>query len=555
MSEETHSASDSHPLPPSSGSRQTDVPRLISGLRTVSGWTLLSRVLGLIRDVGMAALFGNGAVLDAFSVAFRIPNLARRLFGEGALTASFLPVFVRELEHDRNSAWRLATALLTILTITLCGGVLAGEALLYGLSQFRNTAPETQLLLELTAVLLPYVILICLAAQFSAALHALNHFTWPALLPVLLNVIWIGAIWLIAPQIQSPAGQVHAISICIVAAGFVQLAAPWWRLRRFGFRYQPDWRSAMPQVRAIGRAMLPVLVGLSITQLNTLADSLIAWSFSRPVSLPAGAEAVGSFAYPLEAGTASALYFGQRLYQFPLGVFGVALGTVLFPLLSRHAADGRLDRLRDDLSFGLRLVILIGLPASAGLFLLGTPLTKLLFQHGAFDAADTAQTGRMIAAYGLGVWAYCGLLILHRGYYAMGDRQTPLQIGLVAVGVNLILDFTLIWPWGGVGLAVGTAITAMMQVAAITWFVQARIGRLDWKGLFRTAWRAVLATTVMMLIGGLALYILPASDDWSGRLSQVCIPLTVCVLVYFAAARLLHLDDLWLLFRRNRSDS
>ena len=409
----------------------------------------------------MAMLFGNGMVMDAFSVAFRVPNLSRRLFGEGALATAFLPVFIREMEqHDKTSAWKLASAVLTLLGVTLCGVVLLGEVLLWGISSLWDIGTEGRLLIGLTAVMLPYLILICLAAQVSAVLHAFNHFTWPALLPVLLNLVWIAAIWLLAPWWESTSSQVYMIAVCILVGGCLQLLAPLPTLFRLGFRYDSAWRSAQSKVTEIGKAMGPILIGLSVTQFNTIADSLIAWGFAQPEGGPLQMNLPGSPEYPVTAGTASALYFGQRMYQFPLGVFGVALGTVLFPLLSRHAERGRLDKLREDLSLGLRLVICIGLPASAGLVLLANPLTALLFQHGAFDAEDARQTANMISAYGTAVWAYCGLLIVHRGYYAVGDRKTPLYVGLAAVVLNLVLNLTLIWFLGGQGLAIATAVAA-----------------------------------------------------------------------------------------------
>jgi len=522
---------------------------MFSGLRIVSLCTLLSRVLGLIRDMCMAAWFGNGVEMDAFSVAFRIPNLARRLFGEGALTAAFLPVFVREMEQSgRTSAWKLASAVLTVLALLLGGLVLVAELTLWGISLIWETGSEAKLLIGLTAALLPYMILICLTAQLSAVLHALGHFTWPALVPVVLNVLWIGGIWLIVPLLPSKSGQIYAVAGCIVAAGCLQLATLLPILRKLGFCYDAAWRSARPKVLEIGRAMLPIVIGLSITQLNVLADSLMAWGFSRPENGPLRMSLPGHPEYPLQAGTASALYFGQRMYQFPLGVFGVALGTVLFPRLSRHAEHGRLDRLRDDLSLGLRLVICVGVPASLGLVLLAEPLTVLIFQHGAFDSEDARQTVGMISAYGIAVWAYCGLLIVHRGYYAVGDRRTPLRVGLITVAFNLILNFTLIWILGGRGLALSTALSAMLQVVAIAWFIQTQIGRLDWLRLRRTTIRATAATAVMGLVCLITRDYMGPDDRLTGRLLQVFVPLVASILTYFAMARLLSLNELWLLF-------
>ncbi len=521
---------------------------VFSGLRIVSLCTLLSRVLGLVRDMGMAALFGNGAVMDAFTVAFRIPNLARRFFGEGALTAAFLPVFVGEMEQNgRRSAWKVGSAVLMLLSLALCLFVLLGELGLWGIAAWANVSAEADLLIWLTAIMLPYLILICLSAQISAMLHALGHFTWPALVPVFLNLVWIAGIWWIAPRFDSPTAQVTAVSLCIVVAGVFQMAAPWPALKKLGFHFDPNWREAKTRVQEIIGSMLPVLLGLSITQLNALTDSLIAWSFSAPEA--ATLEELAR--YPLESGTASALYLGQRMYQFPLGVFGVALGTVMFPLLSRHAQRGDFDGLRKDFLLGLQLVVSIGVPASVGLFLLADPLTELLFRHGAFDARDALQTSQMIRWYGIGVWAYSALLIVHRGFYAVGDRATPLRVGLLAMIANVVLCFLFIWPFGGWGLALATAISAMLQVALVTWAFQGQVGRLEWGKLIRTTLRAGFAS-LLMAIGCLGTLALLEAAELSSRTLNVAAPVGVSMLIYFAAAKLLKMQELALLLPRGK---
>ena len=534
-------------------SEKTGRVRLMSGLRVVSLLTLLSRMLGLIRDIGMATLFGNGMVLDAFSVAFRVPNLSRRLFGEGALTTAFLPVFTRELEHSgRPSAWRVASAVMVYLTVVLAGLVLLGELALWAVRGYWQLGEEAELLLGLTAVMLPYLVTICLAAQVSAVLHALGHFTWPALLPVLLNVVWISAIWCIAPAFELATQRIYVVATCIVVAGVLQLFAPLPTLRRLGFQFDFNWRAARGQVAEITKVMLPVIVGLSITQLNTLCDSVIAWTFSPPAVESRHMLMADSASYPLEIGTASALYLGQRMYQFPLGVFGVALGTVLFPLLSRHAERGDLGRLRDDLTLGLRLVLAIGIPASAGLTLLARPLTVLLFRYGEFDANDARQTTEMIAAYAIAVWAYCGLLIVHRGYYAIGDRQTPLRVGLAAVALNLALNLTLIWSIGGRGLALSTAICAILQVLAVVALLPKHVGRLNWQRLLQTLMRVIAVTAIMSTVCYLSVQWLPFTRDFTGRLLHVALPFALSIATYFAAAKLLGLDEVWLILSRPR---
>jgi len=535
------------------------LPRLFSGLRIVASSTLLSRVLGMFREIASARLFGLSPIWDAFSFAFLIPNLARRLFGEGALSAAFLPVFARQLETDpdpgRPTAWQLASAVFAFLAAGLSLLVLAGELVLWGLSWWMAGHADTQLMLGLTAVMLPYALLICLAAQVTAVLHALGHFKWPALVPVVLNLCWIATIWLVDPWFEPDrVKQVYALAVCIVIAGVLQLALQLPILRKMGYRFSRDWQAVRPAVGQIARALLPVTLGLSITQINTVLDRLIAWTLTQPADSAAGWFLPAGITYPLLPGAVSALYFGERVYQFPLGVFGVALGTVLFPLLSRHAARGEFDRVRDDLSLGLRLVIAIGLPASAGLALVAEPLTRALFEHGQFTAADAERTAGVLVAYGAGVWAYCGIPVLYRGFYAVGERRIPVLLGLAAVVLDLVLNLSLIWPWAERGLAASTAISACVQVACLAWLIQSRIGRLDWRRLARTATKALLATGAMSVVCLAALWLIPPGPRMLDKGMALVIPILLALLTYFAAARCLGIEELWLLFKRDRVD-
>jgi putative peptidoglycan lipid II flippase len=305
-------------------------------------------------------------------------------------------------------------------------------------------------------------------------------------------------------------------------------------------------------VREIVQAMVPIVLGLSITQVNTCVDSLIAWGLSAPHGQPGATLSGTGWAYPLEAGAVSALYYGERMYQFPLGVFGVALGTVLFPLLARHAARGELGQLREDLTLGLKLVLVIGVPAGAGLMFLAEPISAALLEHGAFQPGDTLRAARTTAAYGSGVWAYCGLLILQRGFYAIGDRLTPLRIGVAAVGLNLVFNLTLIWFLAEVGLALSTALCATLQVAALIWCLQLRIGRLAWKEIGRTLGRTLGATAVMTAAGLGMLAWQTELQVLDGRLGRLLAPLIVSVLAFVLAAQLLRLEEFWLLLRRGR---
>jgi len=525
-------------------------------LRSVSICTIASRVLGLLRDQAMGALFGAGPILDTFTVAFRLPNLARVLLGEGALTTAFLPVFVEELhERGRESAARVTWAVFASLSVVLCSLILLAEIGLWAIGNWITLSDEAQLLRELTAILLPYVLLICLAAQVGAALNALGRFLWPALVPAVLNTVWLITLWLIVPLWSDELTRVYVTAVFVVVGGGLQLLFPLPVLFSSGFGYRADWKMALDRVWKIASNMLPVIIGLSITQLNSVLDSLIAWGFTQPAGGVLRMPLPGAPAYPLPEGTATALYLGQRLYQFPLGVFGVALGTVLFPLLTAHAQKGELPKLRIDLSLGIRLVVAIGLPASAGLMLIAHPLATLCFQYGKFDETAARATGDMIAAYGSGVWAYCGLLILQRGFYAVGDRITPMYVGLAAMLINIVLNLTLIWPLGGRGLALSTALVAALQCTVTALLLQRKVGVLLWNQIRRTTLKTLAATGVMAIVCQALFMAMRDRVFPLDRAVRLGVPLIVASLAFLVVARIVGLKEPWMLMMgRHQTD-
>ncbi len=506
--------------------------------------TLASRILGMVRDMATAALLGlsGGGVMDAFVIAFRVPNLFRRLFGEGALAASYLPVLTAQLEKDRRAAWQLVSVGLTWLAVLLVLLVAAAEGACGLAWLVWGDVPGAGLLVGLTAVIVPYMVFICLAAQVAATLHALGHFSTPALVPVLLNVCWLVGAWAVAPHFApDKQAQAYVLAVSILAAGVLQLGVQLPVLRSFGFRYDYNWSRARSAIAEIARGMGPMVLGLAITQINTLLDSVIAWALS---AAPEGPQRIGWLAgavrYPMEQGAAAAIYYGERLYQFPLGVLGLAVATAIFPLLSRHAARGDHRKLGADLTLGLRLVVFLGVPASVGLILLAEPLARLLFEHGEFTAEDTARTARMIATYAGGVWAYCGLPVVVRGFYALVDRTTPVKIGLAVLGLNLGLNLLLIWPLAEAGLAAATSVAASVQVVLLVVIFSRRKSPLDWPTLGLTAARTALATLAMAAAGRAALEWIPAAEGLANDLARVAVPLAASLAVFFAVAWLLR---------------
>jgi putative peptidoglycan lipid II flippase len=536
------------------------VQHVTQNLRIISGCTVVSRVLGMVRDAAMAATFGAGPLLDAFTLAFRLPNLARAVLGEGAVATALLPVLVQEREqHGQLAANRLLTRLIVWLAVLMGGLVALAEGGLWWWGKVAPLSFEGEQLRRLTALLLPYLILICLSAQVSAGFHAARAFLWPALIPIVLNLTWLLSLWLIVPWWSDPVAQMGVMSLCVVAAGALQLLLPLPALYRLGFRWAWSGPRTHQHVLTVLRHVTPVLGGLLITQCNALFGAVVAWGFSRPESGAEGIVWLGNVPYPLSAGTTAALYFGQRLYQFPLGVFGVALGTVLYPLLSAHAQRGDWDRLRADYGLGLRLVIAIGIPASAGLILLSEPLAAGCFEYGRFDRQATRQTAEMIAAYGVAVWAFCGLILVQRAFYALNDRLTPLRIGLIAVAINVLLSVTLIWWLGGAGLAWASSLAGIYQCVATGRRLQRRLralgGHQEQPSVLVTLGKTAVATGVMYVAGLLVLSILP--NEPSGlalvfRALRLLAPLGVGLATFLAVAALLRLSEPWELLRRRR---
>lgn len=518
--------------------------RWFAALRTVAGLTLLSRVLGMLRDVATASLFGLGGVMDAFVVAFRIPNALRRFFGEGALAASFLPVFSRQYHQSGpRAAWTLASTLLVLLASGLTLLVLAGLGVCYVLWQVAGGHPQTSLLLGLTATLLPFMIFVCLAAQLSAMLQTLDRFTLPALAPALMNLCWLVTVVLIAPAVATePPAQAYVLAAGLVVAMALQVVLQYRGLNRLGFRFQPAWHASRDALRSIVRDLAPMVLGLAAVQINALADSVVAWLLARPEGGGATFELFGMrIAYPMQSGAAAGLYFAERLYQFPLGVFGVALGTVIYPLLTRHAAEGRFEALRHDLVRGLQLVLAIGIPAGVGLAALAAPAVDAIFQHGQFTAEHAARAARVVAGYAVGVWAYCALLVLVRAFYATGHRRAPVRVGAAAVLFNFALGMALIWPLAEAGLALATAASATLQVALLARRLPEVIGSLPWRTLADTFVRSTLGSAAMLVVVMVAPAWLPVGETFSLRLERLAVLLVLGVVSYAAVGYALGL--------------
>jgi putative peptidoglycan lipid II flippase len=294
--------------------------------------------------------------------------------------------------------------------------------------------------------------------------------------------------------------------------------------------------------------LLPMLVGLAVTQINTFSDSIIAWVFEAHTGGPEMISWLGGVYYPMQQGAATALYYGERLYEFPLGIVGVAVATAVFPLLSRHAARGDRERLGADLTLGLRMVVVLGVPAGVGLVMLAYPLVQLLFETGNFTAFDTGRAASTTVWFAVSVWAYCAAPVVVRGFYALDDSRTPVRVGMAMVALDLTLGLTLIWPMAESGLALSTAISAVVQLFLLVWLFGRKYASLRWKELIATTMRTLFASAFMAVVCYFLLAWLPVENRFSIKLMRVGVPVVSGALVYITIYRLVggrEISMLW----------
>ncbi len=524
----------------------------LKSAKTVSLCTLLSRFLGLARDVICASFFGTSLAWDAFVVAFKIPNLFRRLFGEGALSAAFIPVFTEYLEtKGKKDAWELVNVTGTLLFVILGSLVVLAEITFSIVPTVFTLNSKWELVLSLLLITFPYVMFICMVAFAMAVMNSLKHFLMPALAPVALNVCWILGVLFLTPAFGDTMDtKIFGVAAVILIGGMIQLAIQIPVLRKEGITFWPSLHFSHPGLKRIMALMLPIIFGLAVVQINVLMDSIIAIAFAKP---PDGAElftlAGITIPYPLETGAASVLYYGDRLIQFPLGVFGIAMATAVFPYFSTYAARKDWTNFTDTFNQAIRVILFIGIPASAGLILLRKPLVELFYERNAFTTESTYRTSTVILFYALGVWAYSASHVIIRAFYSIQDTKTPVKIGAGMVGLNLILNLTLIWFLSEGGLALATTISATVQIIILFLLLHKKLNIRGHKHIFTSAIKTLIATFLMYVTCWIMLKIMPAGD---GKLIikfiRLLIPLTAALIVFFTVSLLLKSEELKYLY-------
>ena len=449
--------------------------------------TLASRLLGLARDQVLAALFGAGNQMDAFIIAFRIPNLVRDLFAEGAMSAAFVPTFTRHLTlHGKVDAWRLGrhvlTALILITTAIVALGLVFTDPLvtLYA-SGYAAVPGKLQLTILLTRMMLPFLTLAALAAALMGMLNSLHHYFVPALAPATFNVATIGCALLLVPLMPAVGlPPIAAIAIGAILGGLGQVGVQWLPLRREGFRYRPALNLGDPALRRVILLMGPGTLGLAATQVNLFINTLLATSQGT--------------------GAASWLTYAFRLMYLPLGLFGVSIATAVLPAAARHAALDDPKAIRSTLARGLTLMLVLNVPATLGLLALATPIVRLLFERGQFLPADTDATAAALRLYAVGLVGYSTARIASPVFYALGENRLPVAMSVGSIAVNVVASLLLVNILGFRGLALGASIAALTHGALAVLLLRRRVGGVDGGRLALTLAKVLAAATVMALV-------------------------------------------------------
>ena len=450
----------------------------LKNIGVVSSLTAVSRVTGMVRDACSAAIFGATVFNDAFSTAFALPNLFRRLLGEGALTAAFIPTLQEELkEGGEAGAYQLLNRVFSWLLL-ITGG-LAGLAMLV-LSQSRlvpGRADKWYFAADLTVIMFPYLALVCLAAALNATLNVMHRFLEPALSPIWLNLAMIASLvgaW--AHIDTSPLTAVHWLCAGVLIGGFFQLTVPMAVLMRAGWKPRFD-PSLSPQVRQIARLMLPGLFGTAIYQINTFVSRMLA--FSLPI------------------GMATQLYLSNRLMELPIGVFAIAVSTVVYPLIARHAVQRDFAAMAKDFHKGLRLILVINVPAAAGLALLSEPIIRLIYQRGHFTAENTLSMAPLLQLFVIGLPFFSVVNLTVRAFYAVKDTATPVKVAVVDFIANVILSLVLRQWLGASGLVLASTTAIVLQTLLLQRALVRKLPGLSFAPLWPSLGKVLVATLAM----------------------------------------------------------
>ena len=497
--------------------------------------TMASRVLGVARDIVLAAIFGasSGPAMDAFNVAFRVPNLVRDLFAEGAMTAAFVPTFTRALNaRGKDAAWRLGNLVINALLVGTGALVVLGiifadpiTRLIASGDGFTSVPGKLELTTQLTRIMLPFLTTVAVAVAMMGMLNSLHRFFLPAFSPAMFNIMTIVCAFTVVPLMPSVGlPPIAGIAIATVLGGIGQIVVQWPALRHEGFRYRPTLDFRDPDLREILRLMGPATLGLAAVQINVVVNTSLASSQPQ--------------------GAISWLQAAFRLMYLPIGLFGVSIATASLPDLSKHAADK--EAMRRTISSGLRMMLMLNVPATIGLIALARPIIEFLLEHGKFTSHDTAGTAAALMFYAPGLVGYSAVKIASPSFYSLGDSRTPVIVSMLSVGLNLALNLVLVRVMGYQGLALGTAIAALFNAGALLILLRRRLDGLDERRIGVALVKILIASALM---GGVAvlfadwLTILVPGRALLVKAVRVFAAIATGVLVLAGAARLLDITE------------
>ena len=470
-------------------------PGLVRSAGLVGLGTMTSRLLGLVRNLTFAYFFGATNAMDAFFVAYRIPNLMRDLFAEGVMSAAFVPTFTKRLAtKGRDSAWQLGNQLINALIVITGGLVLAGIIFVVPLTRlfagdFGTVPGKFELTVQLTRVMLPFLTLVAIAAACMGMLNSLHRFFTPAVSPAMLNVCVIASAWAFVPLMPRVGFEpIMAIAFGFVLGGVAQVAVQYPSLRREGFRYRPTLNLKDRGLRNILGLMGPGTLAGAALQINVLINTILATG-----------EGTGAVSW---------LTYAFQLMYVPIGLVGVSIATAALPVMSRHAALDDLPMVRRTLSRALRLMLVLAVPATVGLVVLAEPIARLIYERGNFTPADTQATALALVCYAPCVIGYSAVRLLVPSFYALGRSLTPAIVSMAAVGLNITLNLVLVRVIGYQGLALGTAVASLANAGFLLVLLRRPLGGVDGQRVAATLAKITVAAAVMG-------FVVSTADQWS----------------------------------------
>ena len=484
-----------------------------AGLMSIA--TFISRILGYAKDMILAVFFGATGLSDTFFVAFRIPNLLRELFAEGSMSSAVIPVLTEhQTKYGDEEAKRLVRIIFTSITIfvgLICVlGIIFAPAIVTAIAPgFLNMPDKFSLTVLLTRLMFPFLLFISLAAIVMGALNTRRIFFIPAVAPAMLNITIIAAVLLLAPGMEQP---IIAVAIGVAIGGLVQFAFQLPSFFKNGYSLTPQYDFRHPGLKKISILILPATMGMAVAQINIFISTILA-------------------SYLVE-GSITYLYYSMRLIQFPIGIFGVAMGMAVLPTLSEHAVKGDFDSLRSDFSFALRLLFFMTIPAMAGLIALKEPIVNMLFQRGKFDYAATIGTSQALLFYSLGIWAMVGVRIVTVSFYSMQDTRTPVKVAVIALLTNIILSLIFLGPLQHNGLALANAIASSVNFTALFFMLRKKLGRVEGRKIAASFIKISTASAVTGLMG----WFIIRGDMWmeSGKIIEKASTMTGVIALYIA---------------------